>query len=185
MHKLLVKQLHVIAHCLMAIAACLLIENIRVWDRSAFKLCRGGLPRRVNGNIISDRMQTLWGTLSPVSAISTRDVYVNILHAHVSLIWKVWRPHFTGNCCLVSTDVLLGRQVFEQSVQNVLEQLQSFLLIYPRKGQCCADVKATACLCNSKNQSCWVWHRKRFEEKTKFWINRLACLYQVTCWKTS
>lgn len=57
MHKPLVKQLHVIAHCLMAIAACLLIENIRVWDRSAFKLCRGGLPWHVNGNIISDRIQ--------------------------------------------------------------------------------------------------------------------------------
>lgn len=95
-------------------------------------------------------------------------------------MWKVWNPHFFGNCCLVSPDVVLGRQVFEQSAQNVSEHLQSFLLIYPWKGQCCADVKAAAYSCISETFAVGSDTGSGLRSRP-----RVACLYQVSMLKNN
>lgn len=156
------KQLYVITRRMTAAA-----QLSFLWWRTSecgidqcFQLSCSGLLWCVNGNIIS----TVWGrteTCVELSCLSVRfqlqeDVDLNFLCARVSLMWKVWRPHFTGKSFLVSGDALLDRQVFEHSAQNVSEHRRrvSCSFILERSVLCCADVMATA-LMQFWKQSCF------------------------------
>lgn len=80
--------------------------NIRACDRSG---CAAVACYMVLMEISS------WTSHTPEGlylSVQFEDVNVNVLHAHVSLMWKIWRAHFTGNCSLVSADVPSGCQDF-------------------------------------------------------------------------
>lgn len=112
----------------------------------------------------------MWGTLSPVSAISTIrrcgfehslcSCFFNVESMKATFHWKLlsgqrWCPLRSPSFGAVGTECLRT-------------STQSFLLIYPWKGQRCVLqlVMATVCLCNSENKVVGCDNRSSLEEET-------------------